>query len=144
MWQRIQTIFLAISLGLTCSLFFCNLSTVIGPDGEEVVIRYSEKIVYLVLTIITAIVGLIALSTFKFRLFQMRTAILAALLLLGIQGVIVYDFVMYHKEMVFSFTAVFPILGAILDFLAARKIFQDEIMVRASARLRDTRKKRRR
>ncbi|MBO5194109.1 MAG: DUF4293 family protein, partial [Bacteroidales bacterium] len=34
------------------------------------------------------------------------------------------------------YTAVFPIVAAILDFLAARNIFLDEAMVQSASRLR--------
>jgi len=136
-------LFLGMALALTVALFFCNVSTVIGADGAEVHIKYIEKIIYLILTIISVLLLLSCLAAYKIRLLQMRITIFTALILLGFQGVLVYDFFMNRADMVFSFTAVFPLIAAILCFMASRKIFQDEIMVRASSRLRDSRKKRR-
>lgn len=141
MWQRIQTLYLAIACALTASLFFCNIANIVGADGIVEHIRYSEKLIYLVLTIVCMLTGVLSIFTWKLRLLQMRLAILTALLLLGIQGVIVSDWIANHDVMVFSVTAIFPIIASILCFMASRKIFQDEIMVRASSRLRDTRKR---
>jgi len=144
MWQRIQTIFLALACGLTASLFFCRLATIVGADNAVVYVRYTEKVIYLVLTIICVLLGVLSIFTYKLRLLQMRLSVLTGLMLIGYQGVLVYDYFANRGDMVFSFTAVFPVIAAILCFMASRKIFQDEIMVRASNRLRDTRTKRRR
>lgn len=143
MWQRIQTLFLAVALALTVALFFCNVSTILGADGVEAHVRYTEKLIYLILTIVSVLLLLSCLASYKIRLLQMRITIFTALILLGFQGVLVYDYFMNRADMVFSLTAVFPLVASILCFMASRKIFQDEIMVRASSRLRDSRKKRR-
>ena len=42
-------------------------------------------------------------------------------------------------KMIFSFTAIFPVIAAILDMLAARNIALDEAMVQSAYRLRKTR-----
>lgn len=143
MWQRIQTLFLGLALALTVALFFCNVSTVLGTDGAQLSIAYTERPLYLILTIICCLLLLCCLVSYKLRLLQFRITLLSALVLLGYQGILVYDYFVHRSEMVFSFTAVFPLVASILSFMAARKIFQDEIMVRAASRLRDTRKKRR-
>ena len=142
MWQRIQTLYLAIACALTASLLFLNIANVMGADGVVEHIRYTEKVMYLVLIIISLLTGVLSIFTWKLRLLQMRLSVLTALLLLGIQGIIVFDWFTNHDVMVFSVSAVFPLVASILCFMASRRIFQDEIMVRASNRLRDTRKKR--
>ncbi|MDE5890018.1 MAG: DUF4293 family protein, partial [Bacteroidales bacterium] len=85
--------------------------------------------------------NVIGLLTFRARLLQMRVCILAALLLVGFQIWIGADFFRYKDSMIFSFTAVFPIVAAILDVLAARAIALDEAMVQSAARLRGKRKR---
>ena len=60
---------------------------------------------------------------------------------LALQGWLVFDFIASHNEPVFSVTAVFPVVAAILDFLAARNILADEIMVRSADRLRAAKRK---
>lgn len=143
MWQRVQTLYLGIACFLVASLFFVKLATVIGAEGAEESIRYSEKLIYLLFTIMAITAHVICLLTFKFRLLQMRLAVIAGLMMLGFQGIVVYDFIRFHNDIVFSFTAVFPIVIAILDFIAARNIVLDEAMVQSSARLRNMKKNRR-
>lgn len=143
MWQRIQTLFLALALALAAALFFCNVTTIFGPDGAEIHVAYTEKLVYLILTIASVLLLFSCLVSYRVRLLQMRITIFTALILLGFQGVLVYDWFMNREDMVFSVTAVFPLISSILCFMASRKIFQDEIMVRAASRLREPRKSRR-
>lgn len=132
MWQRIQTLYLLLATGLVAALFFCNKA------GD---ISYTEYWPYLILLILTGFLQVLALTSWKHRIFQMRTASLSAILLLALQGWLVFDFIASHNEPVFSVTAVFPVVAAILDFLAARNILADEIMVRSADRLRAAKRK---
>ena len=132
MWQRIQTLYLLLATGLVAALFFCNKA------GD---IPYTEYWPYLILLILTGFLQVLALTSWKHRIFQMRTASLSAILLLALQGWLVFDFIASHNEPVFSVTAVFPVVAAILDFLAARNILADEIMVRSADRLRAAKRK---
>lgn len=141
MWQRIQTLYLAIATVLTGSLFFCNFATILGPGGESVDVRYYEKLPYLIFLISLFTANAIALLSFRTRILQMRVSILAALLLTGFQIWLGVDFFRHRNEMIFSFTAVFPIVAAILDVLAARNIALDEAMVQSASRLRGSRRK---
>lgn len=132
MWQRIQTLYLLLATGLVVSLFFC-------PKAGD--IPYTDYWPYLVLLIITGFLQVMALTTWKHRVFQMRTATLSAIILIALQGWLVYDFFSTHNNPVFSVTAVFPIVAAILDFLAARSILADEMLVRSADRLRAAKRK---
>ena len=71
----------------------------------------------------------------------MRTSVLAAIILVGLQGWLVVDFLKTHNDPVFHVTAVFPIVATILDFLAARGILADELLVRSADRLRAAKRK---
>ncbi|MCM1501220.1 MAG: DUF4293 domain-containing protein [Bacteroidales bacterium] len=151
MWQRIQTLYLAVASILVGSLFFCTMATALGPNGESVDIHYYEKTAFLIFLISLFSANVIALLTFKARMLQMRVCVLAALLLIGFQIWIGVDF--YHGQitgieingiegkMTFSITAVFPIVAAILDVLAARAIALDEAMVQSASRLRSGRRR---
>ena len=132
MWQRVQTLYLLLATGLVVSLFFCTKA------GD---IPYTEYWPYLVLLLITGFLQVMALTTWKHRVFQMRTASLSALILIALQGWLVYDFISTHNTPVFHVTAVFPIVAAILDFLAARSILADEMLVRSADRLRAAKRK---
>ena len=127
MWQRVQTLYLILATGLVAALFFCTKA------GD---VTYTEYWPYLVLLIVTAFLQVMATTTWKHRIFQMRTAVLAAIILVAFQGWLVYDFITTHNTPVFHITAVFPIVATILDFMAARSILADEMMVRSASRLR--------
>lgn len=127
MWQRIQTLYLFISTVLMALLLFCDKA-----EG----ISFTEYFPYLVLIIVITLLNVIALTTCKFRVFQMRTAVLSAIVTLSLQIWIAVDFFTFGKAENFHLTAVFPIAAVILDLLAARSIFADELLVRSSSRLR--------
>ena len=127
MWQRIQTLYLLLATGLVAALFFCTKA-----EG----VFYTEYWPYLVLLIITGFLQVMALTTWKHRIFQMRTATLSAIILIGLQGWLVFDFFHTHNTPVFHVSAVFPVVSAILDVLAARAILRDELLVRSADRLR--------
>ena len=132
MWQRIQTLYLLLATGLVVALLFC-------PKAGDV--TYTEYWPYAVLLILTAFLQVMATTTWKHRIFQMRTASLSAIILIGLQVWLVVDFIKTHNTPVFHITAVFPVVAAILDFLAARSILADEILVRSADRLRAAKRK---
>ena len=132
MWQRIQTLYLLLATGLVAAMFFCTKA------GD---IYYTDYWPYLILLIVTAFLQVMALTTWKHRIFQMRTASLSAIILLALQGWLIYDFFTTHNTPVFHITAVFPIVAAILDFLATRSILADEMLVRSADRLRAAKRK---
>ncbi|MBR5076027.1 MAG: DUF4293 domain-containing protein [Bacteroidales bacterium] len=132
MWQRIQTLYLFLATALIVALFFSHKA------GD---IFYTDYWPYLVLLIVVAFLNVTALTTYKHRIFQMRTSTLSAIILLGLQGWLVVDFIRTHNTPVFSLTAVFPVVAAILDILAARSILGDELMVRNADRLRAAKRK---
>ena len=143
MWQRIQTLYLALATGLIVAMLFSLKAVVPGPDGtflQEV--RYTSYIPYLILLIVIALLDFLALTTFRFRVFQMRTAVLAALITIALQAWIAVDYFSADKSMVFRITAIFPIVAVIFDLLAARGIASD-IMVAESVNHLRTRKKNR-
>ena len=136
MWQRIQTLYLGISTILIGALFFSKVATIIGPEEEEIFIMYYEKTAYLLFAIMVFSANSIALFSFKSRLLQMRLCVLSAILLTAFQVWIGIDFFTNKNEMIFSYTAIFPIVSVILDLLAARNIALDEAMVQSAYRLR--------
>ena len=83
MWQRIQTLYLAIATGLVAALFFSNIAAIIGPGGEEIGIRYYEKSSFLVLMIMMLTAHVCSIFSYKSWALQARVCMLAALLALG-------------------------------------------------------------
>ncbi len=131
MWQRIQTLYLGIATALVFSMFFCTFATIIGPNGAEITIGYSEKRPYLMLMIMMFIAHVAAAASFKAFFLQARVATIAALLAIGFQIWLGIDILRLHNEMSFSITAVFPLASAILDFMAAKRSMIDEMTITA-------------
>ena len=123
MWQRVQTLYLAVALGLLVAMFW-----------------HVTYLWWLILLGTACFMQVVAVLAYKFRLFQMRTTIIAALMLLGLQVWMAVVFFTGDKSS-FNMTAVFPVVAAILDAMAARGIFSDELIVRSSSRLRSSKKK---
>ena len=141
MWQRVQTLYLMIASALVVALFFSVKAFVFGPDGTHAQeFRYIAYTPYLILLIIVALLQVIALTTFKVRVLQMRTAVLAALILVALQGWLAVDFFTADKTLVFRWTAVFPLVAALLDVWAARAIFRDQLLVESLSSLRKRRR----
>ena len=142
MWQRIQTLYLAVSAGLLCFLLFGNALTLNTPDGLEAV-RYTAlaKPYMAIILWILAAIQLVALISFKVRILQMRLSVVAALVSLGI---FIWLGVMYFtapEGAVFRLTAILPLAITVFDFLAARGAFQDQLVVESASRLRSSRRK---
>ena len=131
MWQRIQTLYLGISTALIFSMFFCIFATIVGPDGSEVTIRYSEKLPYLTLLIMLITAHIAATASFKTFFLQARVGVIAGLLALGFQIWLGIDILLNRGEMSFSFTTLFPLAAAFLDFIAAKQSIVDEMTVQA-------------
>ena len=124
MWQRIQTLYLLIASGLLVAMYF-------QPYGTGFIILFS----------IALAAQLLAIVALKSRTLQMRLSNLAALLLLGLQIWMAVSYFTADPRPALSFTAIFPIVAAILDFLAARAILKDELLVRSASRLRSSQRK---
>jgi len=135
MWQRVQTLYIFLSTALTVSLLFSDKA------GD---ISYIAYVPYLILLVLISLLDILALTTYKVsRVFQMRTVSLSALLSVALQAWLAVDFFVTGNDPVFHFTAVFPVVTVILDILAIRGIWSDELIVRSSDRLRHSRHTRR-
>ena len=141
MWQRLQTLYLCIATGLIAALFFSVKAFTLGPGGAHSVdLTYIKYTPYLILLILITILQLLAVFTFNARVFQMRTAVLSAILMIALQAWIGVDYFTADKEWIFKFTAVFPLVAAILNFIAARLILRDQLLVESVSHLRARKK----
>lgn len=141
MWQRLQTLYLCIATGLIVALFFSVKAFTLGPGGvHSVELTYIKYTPYLILLILITILQLLAVFTFNARVFQMRTTVLSAILMIALQAWIGVDYFTADKEWIFKFTAVFPLVAAILNFIAARLILRDQLLVESVSHLRSRKK----
>ena len=141
MWQRLQTLYLCIATGLIVALFFSVKAFTLGSGGvHSVELTYIKYTPYLILLILITILQLLAVFTFNARVLQMRTAVLSAILMIALQTWIGVDYFTADKEWIFKFTAVFPLVAAILNFIAARYILRDQLLVESVSHLRSRKK----
>mgnify|MGYP002517699840 FL=1 len=141
MWQRLQTLYLCIATGLVVALFFSVKAFTLGPGGIHAVeLTYIKYTPYLILLILITLLQLLAVFTFNARVFQMRTAVLSAILMTALQVWIGVDYFTADNEWIFRFTAVFPLVAAILNFIAARYILRDQLLVESVSHLRSRKK----
>lgn len=132
-----------IATALTASMLFSLMAVVPGADGtfaQE--IKYSSELPIFILIIISSILNLLALTTYRFRVFQMRTAVLSALITIALQAWIAVKYFSAPDGMVFRYTAVFPLASIIFNLLAARGIASDIMVAESVNHLRSRKKKR--
>ena len=145
MWQRIQTLYIGIATGLIVALYWCDALSFVLPGGEDVEsVRYTENTIYLVWIIILTVLQVLSLGGYRWRMKQMRVVIVTAIMCLGFQGYLAWDYFVNFREAVFSWTALFPLAACILDLLGARNIMLDEAIVKSANRLRSARKNKKR
>ena len=131
MLQRIQTVFLlTAAILLTCMFFNPFISA-----GDEA-IQYTDFLTIRILLILTVAIGYLNVFMYRRRVIQIRLCLYNCLILLGLQGFIAYYIFTNEAEVVFSLTAAFPIIAAILTYMALRYIARDEALVKAVERLR--------
>ena len=131
MIQRIQTLFLLAATALLTSLFFVTIAR-----SQVEAVKLVQIIPLLVFNVITIALSFISIFLYKKRILQLRLTILNSIILIGYQSWIVYLFIIRPDGSAFTTPAVFPIIAAILSWLAFRYIARDEAMVRAADRLR--------
>jgi hypothetical protein len=124
-------------------MFFCTFATIIGPDGTELTIGYSEKLPYLTLMIMLITAHIAATASFKAFFLQARVGIIAGLLAIGFQIWLGIDILQNRHDMTFSLTSLFPLVASFLDFIAAKKSMVDEMTVQAVKSARKAGKRRR-
>jgi hypothetical protein len=137
MWQRIQTLYLLIATGLLAAMCFCDAAVIYEGGQAADSISYWDKTVYWVLLLATLLGHLIAVNTYKLLVLQLRVTTVTLLATLGFGIVLAIDYLRAPEGLVFGITAVFPLVCAVLDGLALRGIFRDQIILESAYRLRD-------
>ena len=147
MLQRIQTVYLVIAVVLLSMLYrfpLADIST--GSEifqfsingifkGSEMVFNGLPLIAFLSLIILLHV---FVIFMYKKRIRQMRVLGFTIILLLGLFGLFFYFAYAGFKGATASFKipVAFPVVAAILDYLAIRNIGKDEALVRSVDRLR--------
>ena len=143
MWKKIHTIYSIVATLLSASMFFFSFATILGPEGVELKIMYYEKLPYLFMLIMLLAGGVCSVFTYRNGFLQARVCILTALMLIGFQIWLGVDFLRFRHDMVFSISAIFPIVAAILYVLAARGALVEGMTLQTAEKVLKNRKKRR-
>ncbi len=154
MIQRIQSLYLSLSVMLTTLLLYGKIVSFVTEDGNVLEMRYNglfemvgsaagraEHLLPLtLLLIIVPILLFVTLLLYKFRKLQLRAAVMSLLLLIGLTILVAYYIfyvsTAYDATVVFSIKVVFPPVAAVLTYLAFRGILRDELLIRSYERLR--------
>lgn len=154
MIQRIQTLYLlAATILISLYFFFPFASFILDQDmsiyhlsikglipdigGQKVLIR-TIPLIFILSTIIAINIGSILL--FKRRMIQIKLCILNIILIAGYQCCLYY-FTRVSSQILgskasYTIIFIFPIICAIITYLAIRGIAKDEALVRSADRLR--------
>lgn len=149
MIQRIQTIFLLLAAGAFGGQFALPYLQTPAEDPARALpaladgaLTPADNIGLLGLTALVTLVSLVAVFLFKNRPLQARLAMVAAgagillLVLAGITTKTTLDQVPEGGSAQFALGMALPVLGLLLNGLAARAIRKDESLVRSMNRLR--------
>jgi hypothetical protein len=154
MIQRIQTVYLFLAALLIAALFFFPYAEIAGKDN--LIYHFSAKGIFQVdvpnakqiygslpivfLCSFILVLLLVTIFQFKNRVRQMRFSTINIILLIGLSGIIFY-YAWKSAQVIggtYSLTmfSVFPLIAAILVYLAIRGIAKDELLVRSIDRIR--------
>ncbi|WP_075589763.1 DUF4293 domain-containing protein [Labilibacter marinus] len=153
MIQRIQTIYLLLAFAFGASMFFtpqitfmAEVEYILNFKGINAVepSETTKSIATTALTILLVLTPLVSLASillFKKRMIQIRLCSANIGLLIGVTALAYYFGTVANKELgttiiSYKLSMVFPIVGAILNFLALRAIGKDEALVRSMDRIR--------
>lgn len=152
MIQRIQTLYLLAVAALMAAAIFTPLAYFAAGVEEYKLFAFALKsataeysTIYMgVIVALAAIVPLVNIFLFKNRLLQIRLCAVELVLLLGSAVFMaLYYFLSNRMFSQLEFSAhgmhiaiIFPIIAIILDYLALRAIFKDEMLVKSLDRIR--------
>jgi ABC-type Na+ efflux pump permease subunit len=147
MIQRIQSVYLTISIVLTGLLFLLPFAE-IAKDGAiylfnfkgillDGVLKVNGIAIPVLLVVIMALHGL-AIFGYKNRPRQTRVIIFAILALLVLIGLFIYfTYLSFSGALIsFKFGTAFPLVAIVVDYLAIRAIGKDEALIRSIDRIR--------
>jgi hypothetical protein len=150
MIQRIQSVFLLVSLCFLAPLFFVPIVemewggvfyhfdlTGFSQTGSENVKTIDRQWSLMLFGLLICLLNVVIIFMYRQRTLQMRLCIYNIILIIGLAGVCLYIILTSPKDAVyFNLPVVFPAIAVILHYLAFRGIRRDELMVQALSRLR--------
>lgn len=152
MIQRIQTFYLILVSALMLSMLFVPFAvfnsetatytfdaTGVVSVGENAEILYATWPVFIIIAL-TSILPLVTIFLFKRRLLQLRFCIFNGILIFSFYILFFFYWWLLRDDLAvsttFKATLAMPAVALILDYMAFRRIAQDEILVRSADRIR--------
>ena len=152
MIQRIQSFYLLLVALLMLAMLFVPFADFNNETASYIfkakgVYTHSDPptLVYaawslFALLLLTVILPVITIFKYKKRILQMRLCLLNGILIVAFYGVFfIYWWLLSRDlsvETTFKATLAMPAVALILDYMAARCILQDELLVRSESRIR--------
>lgn len=135
MWQRIQTVYLALAV-LAHILLLSGLP--IMTSADSVIFKASDDTIFFALILVSTIDVFISIFLFKNRKLQVVAGRIAIITTMIAVGMMVYKFIMIQKtEAHISNVGMWmPLVFIVLVALANKAIMRDEEKVRAADRIR--------
>ena len=152
MIQRIQSLYLVAIVALMVTAIFTPLAYFVAGAEEYLLYAFSLKggelsysTMYMgVVVALAAIIPFVTIFLFKNRMLQIRLCAVELVLLIG--SVIFMAIYYYLGSRMFAnlefctqgfrIAIIFPLVSIVLDYLAMRAIFHDEMLVRSLDRIR--------
>jgi len=153
MIQRIQTLFLLGASLLLFLMFILPLASVSTGDGLQVEMIYRGFVfdesagkedvfnfALAVLLLINLLISFLSIFLFKKRILQIRLSVMNILLLIGLVVLMYFSLNKFTAEweaiIQYKIAMAFPLVAAILSYLAIRAIGKDEALIRSMNRIR--------
>lgn len=151
MIQRIQSVYLILAVALMAAVSFIHPINFFNTGASYtlafngVVDMKTSTIVFstmplTLLTLLTAIIAFVSIFFYKKRMLQIRLNVFNSVLMVGYVPMMLYYVHSINKELGttadFKILIVFPVIAAILTFLAIRAIGKDEALIRSLNRIR--------
>lgn len=147
MIQRIQSLYLLISVVLAALLFFLPFAE-IAKDGaiylfnaKGILLEGVATVNGLILSIViglSVVLHMLSILSFKNRMRQKRIVLLAMIVMLGLFGLLFYYayFTFTGAKINLEASFLLPLIAIIIDYLAIRAIDKDEALIRSIDRIR--------
>lgn len=154
MIQRIQTLYLLAVIAFMSVTFVAPIATFTAASGDVFTLsafelsngEQSQSTIWMgIVLVVATVLPLITIFLFKNRQLQLRLCGAEVMLLLGaVAFVVIYYWLsssnalegidIVHRSL--GWASIMPLLALVMAFLAARRIFKDEILVRSLDRIR--------
>jgi|SRR6056297_966938 len=152
MIQRIQSVYLLVVTILMASIFFYPYAELLAENGEVFIFHFNglfslaEESIYsltippIILLSIIVLISFSSIFFYKKRIFQMRINLINIILMIGYLGLNYYYIQSFTNQLngvvSYKITVIFPVVAAILTYLAIRSIGKDEALIRSMDRIR--------